>query len=83
MSDDSVKRLQALYDSVEDIDLYTGMTQETPEEDDGMVGRTYRCLIYDQFARLKKGDRFFYDLQGQAGSFKLNQVRPRCKRTVS
>ena len=50
------------------------MTQETPEEGDGMVGHTYRCLIHDQFARLKKGDRFFYDLEGQAGSFKENQL---------
>ena len=67
--------MQGLYESVEDIDLYTGLTQETPEADDGMVSRTFRCLIHDQFARLKKGDRYFYDLEGQGGSFKLNQVQ--------
>ena len=75
MPESSIRNLEELYDSVEDIDLYTGLSQETPEADDGLVGRTYRCLIHDQFARLKKGDRFFYDLGGQAGSFKLNQVR--------
>ena len=42
MSEGSVSKLQELYDSVEDIDLYTGLTQEPPEADDGLVGRTFR-----------------------------------------
>ena len=75
MSKKNIRNLQGLYESVEDIDLYTGLTQETPEADDGMVSRTFRCLIHDQFARLKKGDRYFYDLEGQGGSFKINQVQ--------
>ena len=76
ISESNIRQLQEVYDSVDDIDLYSGMTQEEPEaDDDGLVGGTFRCLIHDQFARLKKGDRFFYDLEGQAGSFKLNQGR--------
>ena len=75
MSKKSIRNLQGLYESVDDIDLYTGLTQETPEADDGMVSYTFRCLIHDQFARLKKGDRYFYDLEGQGGSFKINQVQ--------
>ena len=31
-------------------------------------------LIVDVFARLRFGDRFFYDLKGQVGSFKKNQL---------
>ena len=28
-------------------------------------------MIGDTFARIKYGDRFFYDLEGQAGSFTI------------
>ena len=31
-------------------------------------------MLFVQFARLKKGDRFFYDLRGQPGSFSLEQL---------
>ena len=31
-------------------------------------------LIVDVFARLRFGDRFFYDLKGQVGSFEENQL---------
>ena len=31
-------------------------------------------LILDVFARLRFGDRFFYDLKGQVGSFEENQL---------
>ena len=73
MSSASVESLKKLYESVEDIDLFTGLTQETPEQEGSMVGRTFLCLIADGFARLKKGDRFFYDIGGQCGSFSETQ----------
>ena len=34
-----------------------------------LVGKTIRFILGDQFARLKLGDRFFFDLANQAGSF--------------
>ena len=43
---------------------------ETPK-DDALIGDTFSCLIGDTFARVKYGDRFFYDLEGQAGSFSI------------
>ena len=55
---------------MEDIDLYVGMVMETPK-DDALIGDTFSCLIGDTFARVKYGDRFFYDLEGQAGSFSI------------
>ena len=46
------------------------MVLEKPSQSTGaLVGDTFLCLIGDQFARLKLGDRYFYDLGGQAGSF--------------
>ena len=35
----------------------------------GVVGPTYSCLIADTFYKLKYGDRYFYELGGQAHSF--------------
>ena len=29
----------------------------------------FRCIIGDQFARLKRGDKFFYSHKNQVGSF--------------
>jgi peroxidase len=34
-----------------------------------LVGPTFQCIIADQFLKLKRGDRYFYDLAGQSGSF--------------
>ena len=46
------------------------MLLEEPSRSSGaLVGDTFLCLIGDQFARLKLGDRYFYDLEGQSGSF--------------
>lgn len=77
ISRDRIKLLKKAYDDVDDIDLFIGMVMEAPV-DDALVGPTFLCLIGDTFARAKKGDRFFYDLGGQAGSFteaQLDQIR--------
>ena len=36
---------------------------------------TNSCIAGDQFARLKKGDRYFYDLEGFPGSFTSDQLQ--------
>ena len=54
---------------MDDIDLYIGMTLEELSNPDVLAGDTFLCLIGDQFARLKWGDRFYYDLSNQKGSF--------------
>ena len=74
MSGEAIAKLRSVYNSVDDIDLFAGAIMETPEYQGSYVGRTFLCLIGDTFARLKKGDRFFYDLGGQAGSFTESQV---------
>jgi len=40
-----------------------------PLVDDAMVGETARCIIADGFLRIRYGDRFFFDVEGQPGSF--------------
>jgi len=58
-----VPRLQAIYDKVEDVDLFVGGLLETAEE--GILGPTFLCLVGDQFQRLKTGDRFWYENSGE------------------
>jgi len=74
----SIKKLQEVYENVEDIDLFIGAIQETPDDGDAIIGGTFLCLIGDMFGRMRFGDRFFYDNADQTGSFtidQLNQIR--------
>lgn len=72
-----IRTLEKLYRSPDDIDFFAGGMSETPLRG-SLLGWTFTCVIGDQFARLKRADRFFYDLGGQAGSFtegQLNEIR--------
>jgi len=60
--------LKTLYSSVDDIDFYVGMLLEN-RTNGSMVGPTGSCVIADGFYRSRNGDRFFYDVRGQPGSF--------------
>ena len=60
MDDADVRNLRKVYDSVDDIDLFTGGILERNHRD-GLVGPTFKCIIGDQFLRLKRGDRFYYE----------------------
>ena len=55
-----VAKLAAIYEHVDDIELYVGGILENPV-DDGIVGPTFQCLIAEAFYRYKYGDRFFYE----------------------
>ena len=61
MSSDDIARLRAVYNSVDDVDLFPGGVSEKPLEG-ALVGPTFQCIIGRQFLLLKTGDRFFYDL---------------------
>jgi len=78
MSAEQVAQLESVYKHVDDIDLYVGGFLEAAHGD-SILGPVFKCIIGDQFARLKKGDRFFYDL-GNNGNIgfsqtQLNEVR--------
>jgi len=82
MSVRRTQELQQLYNSVDDIDLFVGLFSERPANG-AMVGPTTLCIIGDQFARLKKGDRYFYDLGRQSGSFSQAQLQEIRKSSMS
>ena len=54
------RNLEKVYDTVDNIDLFAGGILERNHRD-GLVGPTFKCIIGDQFTRLKRGDRFFYE----------------------
>ncbi|KAL1122728.1 hypothetical protein AAG570_003055 [Ranatra chinensis] len=70
--------------SVDEVDLFAGGVAEIPESGAGgenvgggapMLGPTFVCLIGDQFARLKRGDRFYYEEANQPSSFTSDQLK--------
>ena len=54
---------------MDDVDFFVGGMSERPVAG-GLLGWTFLCVVGDQFAKIKRGDRFFYEIGGQPGSFK-------------
>lgn len=70
------ERLEKAYQSPNDIDLFVGGLLETAESG-AVIGTTFREIIADQFSRLKRGDRYFYENSPQInpGHFSEQQLR--------
>ncbi len=66
--------LQAIYSDVNDIDIFVGGLAENSTLLGGIVGPTFACLIAENFYKLKYGDRYFYELGGQAHSFTSSKI---------
>ena len=63
-----IDRLESVYPDVNDVDLFAGALME-PRAPNGLLGSTLSCLIAENFAHLKKSDRFFYENGDQPHSF--------------
>ncbi|XP_064095412.1 peroxidase-like [Macrobrachium nipponense] len=61
------------YRHIEDVDFYTGGLAERPIED-GLVGPTFACVLADQFLRLKRGDRYWYETSDEPQAFTKDQL---------
>ncbi|XP_050360925.1 peroxidasin [Nymphalis io] len=72
ISDKTVRdKLKELYGSVDNIDVWVGGILEDQVEG-GKVGPLFRCLLIEQFKRLRDGDRFWYE---NPSTFKHEQLR--------
>lgn len=52
--------MRRIYGNIDDVDLYIGGVSERPVNG-AILGPTFLCLIGDQMARLRRGDRLFYE----------------------
>lgn len=73
---------QRIYESVEDIDLFSGGLAERPNQG-AVVGPTFTCIVGVQFYHLKYGDRFYFEHGGQTGSFTEAQLTELRKTTLA
>lgn len=61
ISDKQIRdKLKELYGSVDNIDVWVGGILEDQVQG-GKVGPLFRCLLLEQFRRLRDGDRFWYE----------------------
>ncbi|CAG7716875.1 unnamed protein product, partial [Allacma fusca] len=79
---EAVEYVTVIYKQVEDIDLYVGGLAEKPL-DGGMVGPLFSCILADQFLRLRKGDRFWYESNAQLKPFTSSQLQEIRKTTLA
>ncbi|XP_066958962.1 peroxinectin A-like [Macrobrachium rosenbergii] len=74
MDKEVIDSLQEVYSDLEDVDLYIGGVSERPFLD-GILGPTFSCIIADQFLRMKRGDRFWYEYKDSPGAFTKKQLK--------
>jgi peroxidase len=58
------QNLQAVYGSIDNVDLFIGGLAEPASTSGGLVGPTFQYIIVDQFQRLRSGDRFCWQNEG-------------------
>ncbi|RUS85745.1 hypothetical protein EGW08_006459, partial [Elysia chlorotica] len=71
--DQGSARYSRLYESVDDIDLYSGGVSENLVSG-GRVGELYAIIMGEQFKDLKFGDRFWFENTGDVSSFSSKQI---------
>ncbi|XP_045767254.1 chorion peroxidase [Maniola jurtina] len=80
----AANRLSTVYASPEDIDLWVGGLLEEPVEG-GIIGTTFANIIADQFTKLKRGDRYYYEYGSDVnpGAFTPSQLAEIKKVTIA
>ena len=57
--------------------MYVGGLSEKIVGDNNAVGPTFGCILMDQFEKIKKSDRFYYENgpRENSGAFTMEQLR--------
>lgn len=66
--------MMELYESVDDIDLYSGGLSEMPLVGQGQLGPTFGCIVGHQFGQLRRADRYWFESSQGAHAFSLAQL---------
>ncbi|KAI1290314.1 Chorion peroxidase [Halotydeus destructor] len=69
----TIHRFSTLYATVDDIDLFSAGVAEYPAPG-AMTGPVFSCIMAEQFANVRRGDRFWYENHGWPSSFNLAQL---------
>lgn len=67
-SNETLSHFRKIYDSPDDIDLWTAGVSERPLPG-SMVGPVFGCIIGEAFRDLRAGDRFWHENPNQPSSF--------------
>jgi len=74
MNKRTAQAMRTVYSNVNDIDLFIGASSEKRLRG-ALLGPTSSCIIAEQFRRLKKGDRFWFENGDLDTSFSRNQLK--------
>ncbi|XP_039249402.2 peroxidase skpo-1-like [Styela clava] len=78
----TIRKLEKIYDVVDDIDLYPGAIAEN-HVSGGEVGPTFACILAYGFRGIRKGDRFWHENEDSPSAFTGQQLEAIRKTTFS
>ncbi|XP_066937069.1 peroxidase-like [Macrobrachium rosenbergii] len=74
MTNKTAYKYSTLFRHVDDIDLWSAGVSERPLRG-SLLGATFSCIVAHQMARIRRGDRYWYELPGQPSSFTIDQLQ--------
>ncbi|XP_047493443.1 peroxidase-like protein 3 [Penaeus chinensis] len=77
-----IDSLRRVYSHVDDIDLFIGGLSERPLPP-GLLGPTFTCILGDQFSRIRRGDRYWYETSDEDTGFGDDQLEQLRKTTLA